>query len=66
MTATPERCDDFNIFDCFDGHVALEVRLREALEENLIVPFHYFGIHDIDGIDLSDLKLDQIQEITKR
>ncbi|MBQ1785852.1 MAG: DEAD/DEAH box helicase family protein, partial [Turicibacter sp.] len=66
MTATPERCDDFNIFDCFDGHVALEVRLREALEENLIVPFHYFGIHDIDGIDLSDLKLDQIHEITKR
>ncbi|MDE5977698.1 MAG: DUF3427 domain-containing protein [Turicibacter sp.] len=66
MTATPERCDDFNIFDCFDGHVALEVRLREALEENLVIPFHYFGIHDIEGIDLSQVKLDQIQEITKR
>lgn len=66
MTATPERCDDFNIFECFGGHVALEIRLREALEENLIIPFHYFGIHDIEGIDLSDVKLDQIQEITKR
>lgn len=66
MTATPERCDEFNIFECFDGHVALEVRLREALEENLIIPFHYFGIRDIEGIDLSDVKLDQIQEITKR
>lgn len=66
MTATPERCDDFNVFDCFDGHVALEVRLREALEENLIIPFHYFGIRDIEGIDLSDVKLDQIQELTKR
>lgn len=66
MTATPERCDDFNIFDCFDGHVALEVRLREALEENLIVPFHYFGIRDIEGVNLSDVKLDQIHEITKR
>lgn len=66
MTATPERCDDFNIFECFDGHVALEIRLREALEENLIIPFHYFGIRDIEGIDLSDVNLDQIQEITKR
>ena len=66
MTATPERCDDFNIFECFDGHVALEVRLREALEENLVIPFHYFGIRDIEGIDLSDVNLDQIQEITKR
>lgn len=66
MTATPERCDDFNIFDCFDGHVALEVRLREALEENLIVPFHYFGIRDIEVVDLSDVKLDQIHEITRR
>lgn len=66
MTATPERCDDFNIFECFDGHVALEVRLREALEGNLVIPFHYFGIRDIEGIDLSDVNLDQIQEITKR
>ena len=66
MTATPERCDDFNIFDCFDGHVALEVRLRDALEQRLIVPFHYFGIRDIDGVDLSNIKADQIHELTKR
>ena len=66
MTATPERCDDFNIFECFDGHVAVEIRLREALEENLVTPFHYFGIRDIEGIDLSDVNLDQIHEITKR
>ena len=66
MTATPERCDDFNIFDCFDGHVAVEVRLRDALEQQLVVPFHYFGIRDIDGVDLSDVKGDQVQELTKR
>ena len=66
MTATPERCDDYSIFDRFDGHVALEVRLREALAEELIIPFHYFGIRDIEGIDLSDIKSNDIQEITKR
>ncbi|MFL0196229.1 DEAD/DEAH box helicase [Clostridium sp. WILCCON 0269] len=66
MTATPERCDGGNIFDIFSGNIALEVRLREALEQELIVPFHYFGITDIDGIDLSDVSLQDIDEIVKR
>lgn len=66
MTATPERCDNESIFDIFDNNVALEVRLREALELNLIVPFHYFGITDIEGIDLSDVDIDNITEIAKR
>ena len=48
MTATPERCDGGNIFDIFDNNVALEVRLREALELELVIPFHYFGITDIE------------------
>ncbi|MBW9150535.1 DEAD/DEAH box helicase [Clostridium sp. CM028] len=66
MTATPERCDGGNIFDIFDNNVALEVRLREALELELIIPFHYFGISDIEGIDLSDVNLQDIDEIVKR
>ena len=51
MTATPERTDDFDIFKMFDYNVAYEIRLQQALEENLLCPFHYFGITDvsIDG-----------------
>ncbi len=66
MTATPERSDGYNVFDLFDNNVALEVRLHEALEDELVIPFHYFGITDIEGIDLSDVDIDDIAEITKR
>ena len=66
MTATPERSDNNNIFDLFDNNVALEVRLHEALDEELIIPFHYFGVTDIDGVDLSDVDIDDIAELTKR
>jgi len=66
MTATPERYDRESIFDIFDNNVALEVRLREALELNLIIPFHYFGITDIDSIDISDVDMKDVDEIVKR
>ncbi|WP_186672806.1 DEAD/DEAH box helicase [Sporosarcina sp. BP05] len=66
MTATPERSDGNNVFDLFDNNVALEVRLHEALEDELVIPFHYFGITDIEGIDLTDVNIDDIAEITKR
>ncbi|USK60756.1 DEAD/DEAH box helicase [Peribacillus asahii] len=66
MTATPERSDHSNVFDLFDNNVALEVRLHEALEDDLVIPFHYFGITDIEGIDLSDVNIDDVAEITKR
>lgn len=46
LTATPERSDGIDILQWFDGHVATEIRLWEALERNLLVPFHYFGIGD--------------------
>ncbi|MFD1359862.1 DEAD/DEAH box helicase [Fictibacillus halophilus] len=66
MTATPERSDSGNVFDLFDNNVALEVRLHEALEDELVIPFHYFGITDIESVDLSDVHIDDIAEITKR
>ncbi|WP_062350146.1 DEAD/DEAH box helicase [Bacillus kwashiorkori] len=66
MTATPERSDNMNVFDLFDNNVAIEVRLHEALEDDLVIPFHYFGITDIEGIDLSDVDIDDIAEVTKR
>lgn len=65
MTATPERCDSESIFDIF-SNVALEVRLREALELNLVIPFHYFGITDIEGIDLNNVDINDVKEISKR
>ncbi|NLK95284.1 MAG: DEAD/DEAH box helicase [Clostridiales bacterium] len=66
ITATPERCDTGNIFDVFDNNVALEVRLTEALENELIVPFHYFGITDIEAVNFEGIKLDDIGEVSKK
>ncbi|MER5993084.1 DUF3427 domain-containing protein [Streptomyces viridosporus] len=52
LTATPERMDGRNIQDeFFDGRIAAEMRLWEALDNNLLCPFHYFGISD--NTDLS-------------
>lgn len=51
LTATPEREDGVNIADkYFGGYVATSIRLWDALEDNLLVPFQYFGI--TDGTDL--------------
>ena len=51
LTATPEREDGVNIADkYFDGYVATSIRLWDALEDHLLVPFQYFGI--TDGTDL--------------
>lgn len=47
MTATPERSDNFDIYQLFDHNIAYEIRLNEALEENLVCPFHYFGISEL-------------------
>ncbi|MGL6132222.1 MAG: DEAD/DEAH box helicase, partial [Fusobacteriaceae bacterium] len=47
MTATPERTDDFDIYKLFNNSIAYEIRLHDALRENLLCPFHYFGIRDI-------------------
>ena len=47
MTASPERTDDFDIYKLFDHNIVYEIRLQQALEENLLCPFHYFGITDL-------------------
>ncbi|HEK9099876.1 DEAD/DEAH box helicase [Bacillus pfraonensis] len=48
MTATPERTDNVNIYELFDYNVAYEIRLQEALEEDMLCPFHYFGVTDFE------------------
>lgn len=66
MTATPERMDGENIFELFDGNIALEIRLKEAINQNLISTFHYFGISDISSVDLTDIDIDDIDKISKK
>ena len=47
MTATPERTDGCDIFKDFNYNIAYEIRLNQALEENMLVPFHYHGISEV-------------------
>jgi superfamily II DNA or RNA helicase len=54
LTATPERADGVDVREFFGGRVAAELRLWEALEQNLLCPFHYFGVHD--GTDLQSVQ----------
>jgi len=54
LTATPERADGDDITHWFGGHIAAELRLWDALEQELLSPFHYFGI--ADPTDLSRLE----------
>ena len=46
LTATPKRMDGKDILELCDYNVVEEINIKEALEEDLIVPFHYFGIND--------------------
>ncbi len=67
MTATPERTDTENIYNTFEYNVPYEIRLQEALEEDMLCPFHYFGVTDYEykgetiseTSDLSQLLLDE-------
>lgn len=54
LTATPERADGVNVSTFFDGRIAAELRLWDALHEDLLVPFHYFGA--ADDVDLTGIE----------
>lgn len=56
MSATPERTDNFDIYKMFDYNIAYEIRLQQAMEYDLLCPFHYYGITDftIDGQEIDD------------
>ncbi len=47
MTATPERTDGNDIFQLFDHNIAYEIRLNLAMEEEMLSPFHYYGVTDL-------------------
>lgn len=46
LTATPERADGQSILRFFDGRVASELRIWDAIDRGLLVPFQYWGVHD--------------------
>ncbi len=48
MTATPERSDGYDLFKLFNYNIAYEIRLQEALEEDMLTPFHYYGVTDLE------------------
>ncbi len=54
MTATPDRRDDNlegrNIYEIFDHNITCEIRLQQAMEDDLLCPFHYFGITDLSMV----------------
>lgn len=54
MTATPDKRDDNmegrNIYEIFNHQVAYEIRLQDAMKEDLLCPFHYFAITDLEVI----------------
>jgi superfamily II DNA or RNA helicase len=50
LTATPERADGLDVLRYFDGRIAAELRVWDAIDQQYLVPFNYYGIHD--GLDL--------------
>ena len=66
MTATPDKRDDItagrNIYEIFDHQIAYEIRLQQAMEENMLCPFHYFGISDISMVDDKQIKAKNVSE----
>jgi superfamily II DNA or RNA helicase len=62
LTATPERADGREILHWFDERIGTEMRLWEALDQGLLCPFHYLGVHD--GTDLSGVAFERGRYVT--
>lgn len=56
MTASPDRPDGIDIYATFDHNIAYEIRLQDALDMDLLCPFHYYGLKDmtVDGREIDD------------
>ncbi len=53
LTATPERSDGLDVLGHFDGRIAAELRVWDAIDQHYLTPFAYFGVSD--GSDLRDV-----------
>lgn len=47
MSATPDRSDGYDLYKLFDHNIAYEIRILDALKEDLLAPFVYFGVTDL-------------------
>ena len=47
LTATPERTDNSDILSLCDNNLVFDIDMAAAIEQQVLVPFNYFGIHDI-------------------
>ena len=65
LTATSNRMDGNSIYEIFDENIACDIRLNDALEYDLVAPFHYFGISDIETLDYENIDLSKIDELAK-
>jgi len=66
LTATPERGDGKSILGFFDqrrdGSPSAELRLWDALDQELLSPFEYYGCND--DTDLSEVPWDKVGEVS--
>lgn len=65
LTATPERMDNKDVIGLFDENVPFELRLKDAINNDLVVPFHYYAIRDEFADYSSDEQSKVAREISK-
>ena len=65
LTATANRMDGNSIYEIFDDNIACNIKLQDALKNELVVPFHYFGISDLASIDYQEIDIKDIAKLSK-
>lgn len=63
MSASPDRTDGFDVYELFDHNIACDIRLQTALENDLLCPFHYFGIQDLK-VNGTQVDVDDFNDLT--
>jgi len=46
ITATPDRLDNKDVYSLCDGNVAISIHFLEAIRQNWLSPFIYYGVFD--------------------
>lgn len=62
MTATPNRTDGYDVYSLFNHVIAYRITLQDALKNEMLAPFHYFGIADIE---IDDQTVDDVSMFTR-
>ena len=62
MTATPSRTDGYDVYSLFNHVIAYRITLNDALENEMLAPFHYFGIADLE---IDDETIDDVGLFSK-